>query len=465
MRAVVFRIFASSILMGAFITQTANAADPKLSMTIYGDGRALVKDERTITFTAGRQTIELPGVSSKINAPSATFISDDMEIVEQNFDYDLLTPNKLMQKAVGKTVTLVRTNPGNGRETREKAKVLAVNNGVVVQIGNKVEVLRDDRLPVRVIFDGVPENLRANPTLSINVYAKRPGRRKATLSYLSGGLNWRADYVVSFDEVDEKMDIQGWATLTNHTKTTFKDTEVSLIAGRVGMANRNRYNQYNRRNQVRNAGSEKNPHERIGDNYLYPLPGRTTIKSSQTKQVGFVDAKNVDAKKIYEFRHSGFTSLSEPQKADVRIAFSNKKAKGLGEALPKGIIRVYAKDKKGRSQFIGEDNIGHIAAGSDIALKIGEAFDVNVKPTLVKQERISKHKTDYSMSYKLTNAKDEEVEVVVTQNLWGWYSQYKVLDESVKSKAPDAYSRQWVVKVPAEGETTLTFKIRETTRW
>ncbi len=463
MRAFIFGVSTLSILA----SHGALAQDPDLSMTIYGDGRALVRDVRDVQFTLGRNTVVLPGVSSQINAPSATFVADDIDIVEQNFDYDLLTPAKLMQKSVGQTVTLIRTNPGTGAETREKAKVLAVNDGVVVQIGRKVEVLRDDNLPTRVIFDGVPENLRANPTLSVNVTSRRPGRRKAELTYLTGGLNWRADYVVLFDEKAHKMDLQGWATLTNHTKTTFKNAAVGLIAGKVGNANnRNRYNQYNySRNQVRAGGVEANPRERIGDNYLYPLPGRTTLASNQTKQVGFVDARNVDAKKVYEYRHYGFNTNSEPQNVDVRVAFSNSKASGLGEALPKGIIRVYTKDQKGQAQFIGEDNIPHIAGGSDISLKIGEAFDVTARPILKSNTRVSKRKTDHEMQYIVRNAKKEDVDVLITQKLWGWNTTYKVLDESIKSTMPDAWSRQWKVRVPAEGETTLTFKIRETRPW
>ncbi len=437
----------------------------KLSMTIYGDGRALVEDVRNFDFKRGRSVIVLPNVSSQINAPSASFLADGIEIVEQNFDFDLLTPNKLMQKAVGETVTIIRTNPGTGVETREKAKVLAVNNGVVVQIGKRIEVLRDDNLPTRVIFDKIPENLRAKPTLSVMVNSKTAGTRPATLTYLSGGLSWRADYVLMFDENAKTMDLQGWATLTNNTNTTFENVKTSLIAGHVGNRNQNQYNYGNRRNvrgNVRSGGSEQSPQERIGDNYLYPLPGTTTIASSQTKQVGFVDAAGVAAEKSYEYEARWFQTLKDPQNVDVRIVFSNSRAAGLGEALPKGIIRVYAKDAKGRSQFIGEDTITHVAGGSELALKIGEAFDVTVKPTMVAVNKISSKRTDTSMKYEIKNAKNEPVKVTIRQQLWGWRTEYDVRTESHDSRAPDAYSRVWTVDVPAEGSTNLTFTIRET---
>jgi len=430
----------------------------------------LIEDVRDFSFERGRSVIVLPNVSSQINAPSASFLADDIEIVEQNFDFDLLTPNKLMQKAVGETVTIIRTNPGTGIETREKAKVLAVNNGVVVQIGRRIEVLRDDNLPTRVIFDKIPENLRAKPTLSVMVNSAKASTRPATLTYLSGGLSWRADYVLMFDEAGKKMDLQGWATLTNQTNTTFKNVKTSLIAGHVGNKNRNQYNYNNRynndrrnvRGNVRSGGTEQSPQERIGDNYLYPLPGTTTIASSQTKQISFVDAVGVAADKSYEYEARWFQTLKDPQNADVRIVFSNSRAAGLGEALPKGIIRVYAKDAQGRSQFIGEDTITHVAGGSELALKIGEAFDVTVKPSVMATNQVSSRRTDTSMKYEIKNAKNEPVKVTIRQQLWGWRTEYNIRKESHDSRSPDAYSRVWTVDVPAEGQTDLTFTIRET---
>ncbi|MGB0907175.1 MAG: DUF4139 domain-containing protein [Maricaulaceae bacterium] len=439
----------------------------ELSVTIYGNGRALVDDTRNIRFSKGEQSIELPGVSSQIQAETATFVADGISILEQNFDFDLLTPTKLMEKAVGSYVELVRTNPGTGMEKRERAKVLSVNNGVVVQIGRKIEVLRDDNIPTRVVFDSLPENLRANPTLSVEVDSEKAGLREANLTYLTSGLNWRADYVAVFNEETETMDLQGWATLTNNTKTTFEEANVAVIAGSVNSANgRGGYNnQYNQRqNNFRGAGTEQSPQERVGDNYLYPLPGKITVKSSQTKQVGILDAQSVPASKVYEYHASGFNSINQPQSADVRIAFSNSRDKGLGTALPQGVFRVYTKDASENSQFIGEDRIGHIPGGSNMSLKIGDAFDVKVKSKVVSNREISRRVREMEMSYEITNATAKATTVYLRQNMSS-YGSYKILSESSPSEKTSAYGYVWPVKVAAEGKATLTFKVQHKTRW
>lgn len=467
-------LMSTAALLAAGITASAPALADELSMTIYGDGRALVEDARDIRFSSGQQVITLPGVSSQIQAETATFVASGVSINEQNFDFDLLTPEKLMEKAVGSYVEIVRTNPGTGRETRERAKVLSVNNGVVIQIGQKIEVLRDDDIPTRVIFDSVPVNLRADPTLSVEVDSARAGTREASLTYLTRGLNWRADYVAVFSEDDGQMDLQGWATLTNGTKTTFKDANVAVIAGNVGNAGHNNYNQYGgqyggkpfvRGGSIRNAGTEASPQERVGDNYLYSLPGKITVKSSQTKQVGIVDAQGVTAAKVYEYRAGSYNNIPNPVSADVRIAFANSRAGGLGTALPQGIFRVYSKDKEGRSQFIGEDRIGHIPGGSDMSLKIGSAFDVKVKGTVASRRDISKKVSETEMVYEVTNATNVDTVVHLRQSLAGYYTETEMLSESIQGERENAYSYLWKVPVKAEGETTLRFKVRESRRW
>ncbi|MEO1675967.1 MAG: DUF4139 domain-containing protein, partial [Pseudomonadota bacterium] len=203
---------------------------------------------------------------------------------------------------------------------------------------------------------------------------------------------------------------------------------------------------------------------RLGDNYLYPLPGRTTVASQQTKQVGFVAADGAKAAKNYEYWAYGFNTINEPQNVDVRIAFSNSKAAGLGAALPKGIVRVYTKDAQGRSQFIGEDRIEHTAGGAELAIKIGEAFDVTVQPTVRANKIVTRRVTETTMAYTLRNAKTEPVTVTVRQQA-GWSGvETEITSQSAESRNPAANQYVWSVPVPAQGETELSFTIKTKTR-
>lgn len=281
------------MLAGLAYPALAQDSDPAtaqgdVAVTIYNNGQSLVQDARQLSVTRGRNRIEFPDVSARIRPETVTLSGTGLSIVEQNFDFDLLTPDKLMDKAVGQSVTLVRTNPATGAEKSERAKVLAANGGIVLQIGDRIEVLRDDGLPVRTVFDRLPPNLRARPTLSVTVDAAEAGAVPARLSYLTPNLGWTADYVALFDAAKGAMDLQGWVTLTNTTGTTFTNARTLLVAGNPngGGGGFTRL-----AGTMDSAGTESNDRERLGDYYLYPLPARTTIANAQQKQVSFLDVK------------------------------------------------------------------------------------------------------------------------------------------------------------------------------
>jgi hypothetical protein len=447
------------ILIFGVICTTVFAADQDLSVTIYADDLALIQDHRTIDLTGGKQRVEFENVSAKIRSETVALAARDLTILEQNFDYDLLTPAKLMEKAVGHTVTVVRTNPGTGAETREQAQVLATNGGVVLKIGDHIEVLRDDGLPARVIFDKVPENLRARPTLSITVNGAHNGSVPATLSYLTPGLGWRADYVALFDEATSKIDVQGWVTLTNTSGTTYDNARTLLVAGSPSHAEGaggfiGRLPARQPRSTLAQAGTESGTRERLGDYYLYPLAERTTIANLQTKQVSFLDVHGVPAEHGYEFRNAWMATSNTPLSAQVVYRFSTSAHAGLGDQLPAGILRFYMRDKRGDPQFIGESRIDHTPMGSVLSLSTGDAFDVKVQPTVEKRTRLGFAHWQTDMRYVVTNAMPKPVTVSVLQNgLWGDTS---IKAESQKSTRRNAEEAEWVVMVPANGTVTLT---------
>jgi hypothetical protein len=325
------------------LVNPAGAADRALSVTIYNDNLALVQDRRDIEVKDGRQRIEFQDVSAQIRPETVSLSAADISIVEQNFDFDLLTPAKLMEKAVGQEVTIVRVNPATGAETREQAQVLATNGGVVLKIGQRIEVLRDDGLPVRVIFDKVPDNLRARPTLSVSIIGTHAGTRRATLSYLTPGLGWKADYVALYNESDSKIDVQGWVTLTNSSGTTYDNAQTLLVAGSPsqldGTGQPNNFRPPVRRQTLQQPGTESGNRERLGDYYLYPLAERTTIANLQTKQVSFLDVHGVPAEHGYEFRNHWLGTAETPLSAKSIYSFSTSAHAGLGDQLPAGTLR------------------------------------------------------------------------------------------------------------------------------
>jgi hypothetical protein len=458
----------------------SESAQGEVAITIYNNDLALVQDVRQITIAAGKSRVEFPDVSAQIQPQTLSFAAANTAIIEQNFDYDLLTPEKLMEKAVGQTVTLLRTNPATGTEMRERAKVLSVAGGTVLQIGERIEVLRDDGLPVRVIFDRVPPGLRARPTLSVNLDSTRGGARPVALRYLTNGLGWSADYVALYNEKGGTIDMQGWVTLTNNTGTTFHQADTVLVAGNPNAGGGRSFGD---RGMTR-AGTETAARERLGDFYLYPISGRTTIANAQTKQVSFLDVQSVPARKIYSREVYWQQNDEQPRNVESRIAFSTSRDQGLGDALPAGTVRFYQRDSEGTPQFIGEKGIGHTPMGSDLSLVTGEAFDITVKSEVEKRETITatdwektaryrisdgaatrtitleRPKTYYRtvMRYTLTNAKAEAVEVELTQsglNRSWWADDFRITAEDLKGEQLNADRRRYTVPVPANGERVI----------
>lgn len=471
---------------GALLAQSnsvgeAGSAQGDLSITIYSD-MALVEDVRTITLPAGTSRQEFPDVSASIRPETVTLGGKGVDVVEQNFDYDLLSPESLMRKAEGQTVTLLRTDQATGAKTRETAKVLAVNGGVVLQTGGHVEILRDDGLPVRVLFDGIPTSLRARPTLSVTLEAERAGTQPLTLSYLTAGLGWKADYVGLFDEAKGRMNLEGWITLTNSTGTPFRNARLTLAAGDLMKLEQRRTPQSSY-GSSRSNGDAGDDEDRVGDLYLYPVEARTTVATSQKKQVSFLNVSDILASKTYQYDCRWLCQHSEPFPATSILHFSTGTKGGLGHALPAGTVRVYMRDPAGKARFVGESRIDHTASGSDVDLPTSLAFDVKVQPTLEKRERISDSEWTDSvryrivskggvsmvnvqqqrqywrnqMRYTLSNARPQSVEVLLRQTgLQGWSEATRVTEETIAGQQHGSDTRIWKVQVPANGKTELT---------
>ncbi|HSE49729.1 MAG TPA: DUF4139 domain-containing protein, partial [Terriglobales bacterium] len=361
------------------------ADQQSVAVTIYNENLALVKDQRRIGFDAGRNRLALREVSARMRPETALLRSlshpGSLSLLEQNFDFDLLTPAKLLEKYVGRQVRVFRINPKSGEESFETATVLAANAGVVLRIGDRIET----GLPGRIVYDGVPANLRDRPTLVSELDAARSGAQTVELSYLTGGLSWKADYVAELNAADTALDLNGWVTLTNQSGTAYPNARLQLVAGdvnRVPDELRVAKAMLAQRAAAAEAPRNDMAQESLFEYHLYTLQRPTTISDNQTKQVALLAAQGVPVTKElvlqgsdYYYR-SSVGGIGQKLKVGVFVQLENRESSRLGMPMPKGVVRVYKKDSAGNAQFVGEDRIDHTPKNETVRLKLGEAFDV-----------------------------------------------------------------------------------------
>ncbi|MFZ6642582.1 DUF4139 domain-containing protein [Undibacterium sp. TC4M20W] len=451
--------------------QRSTLADQKeVAVTIYNENLALIKDQRKLPLKRGASALAFRDVSAKMRAETALLRSlsspGSLSVVEQNFNFDLLTPQKLLEKYVGRNVNIIRTNPATGAETTESATVLSANNGVVLKIGDRIET----GLPGRIIYPDVPANLRDRPTLVMALDNNGAQQQDVELSYLTGGLSWKADYVVELNAADDKLDILGWVTLGNTSGTTYRNAKLQLVAGDVHQVLQ----------KVEITGSSVRrldapqpmmakkamAEESLFEYHLYTLDRPTTIAENQTKQVALLSASGVPARKELllagsdYYYQSSYGDLGQKMKIGVFVEFDNKEASQLGMPLPKGVVRVYKKDGAGNAQFIGEDNVDHTPKNEKVRLKLGEAFDVTAdkKQTDFKKLAASgKYNYVSESAYELVlkNAKKEAVIVTVQEPMPG---DWQVLSSSHPYTKSASNTAVWKISVPAEGNTKLVYR-------
>lgn len=464
-------IFFSSISHAITQEKKTSLEDQKnVAVTIYNENLALIKDQRTIKLDNGFNLLAFRGVSAKMR-PETSLLRNlnnqkGFSILEQNFDFDLLTPQKLLEKYVGKKIHIATMNPATGEESIEEALVLSTNQGVVVQIENKIETNPRGRY----IFDKVPENLRDQPTLVLQLNSQTAKPQDVELSYLSSGLSWKADYVAELNMEDTQLDLMGWVTLNNKSGTTYNNAKLQLVAGDVNIVRQN----FRGRMEDRPMAAMKSvvaeegiTQESLFEYHLYSLNRPTTLSNNQTKQVSLLTAKQVPIVKEFllqgaaYYYQSSYGNIGQKMKVGVYVNFKNKEKSGLGLPLPKGVIRVYKKDKAGNAQFIGEDNIDHTPKNEDIQLKLGDAFDITAdkkQTSFEKRNAYGRFSYAYESAFevKLKNAKSEAVTVIVREPVPG---DWKILKESHPSKKVAAGTAEWHITIPAESSTILSYNV------
>ena len=436
-------------------------------VTIYNRNLALVKDKRHLTLAEGEVKLAFREVSARMRPETALLTADALTVIEQNFEFDLLTPKALLDKYVGHQVAVISRHPTTGVESRKLAKVLSSNNGVVLQFDDHIET----GVPGRLSFPELPEKLRDRPTLTMLLENTACGAKDIELSYLTGGLQWQADYVAELNAADDAINLSGWVTLTNTSGASYQNARLQLVAGDVHQAPPEREFTDGGIRQMamkQRAAAPSMAQEEMFEYHLYTLARPTTIADNQSKQVALLQASSVPCQKEFLLEGSSYYyrraygEIDRKLKVGVFVEVENRKKNHLGRPLPKGVVRVYKEDSKGALQFIGEDRIDHTPENETIRLKLGDAFDLTAakKQTFFKKiDGDGRYNYIYEAAFeiKLKNAKPEEVEIKIVEPIPG---DWEILTESYNHHKESSSAASWRIPLPAKGEAQLVYRVR-----
>ena len=435
-----------------------------VALTVYNVNLGLVKDIREINLGKGVGHLRFMDVASKI-MPASVYIRslkdpDSLDVLEQNYEYDLLNPQKLLDKYVGKKVKLYSKNPYTEREEIVEATLLSNNGGPIFQIGDEITF----GYPGRVIFPGVPEDLISKPTLVWLLENSLFSRQQVEASYLTNGINWLADYVVTLNDKDDRAGLSGWVTIDNKSGTTYRNAQLKLVAGDVNRV-RDEYEYKDKMVYAARAMAkeEQFKEDEFFEYHIYALQRPSTIKNNQTKQVSLVTADNIPVRKELVYYGAKFYYRSQygqkisNQKIGVYVEISNRKKHNLGMPLPKGTVRVYKHDKEGSLQFVGEDSIDHTPKDEKVRVKLGDSFDVVGSRKQTSWKKIASDTYEAGFEISLRNHKKENVVVRVVEPVPG---DWKMLNSSHSYIKSEAFTAEFNIPVPKDKEVKLSYRVR-----
>ncbi|MDQ8028697.1 MAG: hypothetical protein REJ23_08205 [Brevundimonas sp.] len=468
------------------------------------EGLALIIETREIDLPAGEAIIRFSGVATGIVPESAVLSGLPARVLERNTDFDLLTPASLVQRSIGETVTVARTNPTTGEQILRPAVIRAGAAGPVLEIDGRFEALDCSGLTERILFDRVPEGLSDQPILSVRTHAEQAGRHTVTLAYLATGLQWSADYVARVNPDGRTLTLSGWLTLANFGGTGFRDAPVQVVAGTLNRDDATvpvepvrtsaqpscwpqdtttrglRLQQLvgNAAPGIQNSptldeivvtGSRISSDEyasdsaimaeqgELGDYKIYSLPGTTDVLARQTKQVRFLERHNVRFSRIY--RQTVWASTSqEPQTPQLLLRLRNQTRDGLGAPLPGGGVALM-ESREGRAIFAGQARFDDRAVGLPVELAFGTAMDLTVSHKVEAAEGGDAQRLRQTFTVTIRNDKPERVEVEIVP---GESQQrgFRIVESSQRPVITDGGLPAWRIRMPANGGVqTLTYTI------
>jgi hypothetical protein len=466
-------LLAVSLLAQSTATSTIEQ-QKEVSVTVYNSDLALVRDVRQVDLPSGTVNLRFMDIAANVNPVTVQIVSTtapkELTVLEQNYEYDLLNPAKLLDKYVGKQVTLVRQRMrDNSTEEEDVKATLLANNGdggPVWQVGNQIITgMGADRY----VFPDVPSNLYTKPTLIWLLDNRHTGTQTVEASYLTSGMNWNADYVMNVTPDERRAGLNGWVSITNSSGTRFRNADLQLVAGAVHrvqppvMFAKAATNLQGAVAGVPGGFTQEN----ISEYHLYTLNHRTTLSDNETKQISLLEAHGVGIDKhfivngqLYYFQEPLAPGLPVKDPVEVHLKFKNSKANALGMPLPAGTVRVYQEDSKGRAQFIGEDHIDHTPKDEKVDLHVGDAFDVVEERKQTDYQRLGPHVFEMAFEIRLRNHKTEPITVEVNEPIPG---DWTIEESNFKYVKTGAFAARFTVPVPAGGESVLKYRVRS--RW
>ena len=450
-------------------TATTSKDQVELAVTVYNSNVALVRDVREIHLPPGEFPLRFEDVAAAINPVTVHFRSladpAKLSVVEQNYEYDLLDPQKLLQKYVGREVMLVRAekDAGSTRWVETKALLLSDNNGPVWKIGNEIVTgMSADSYR----FPDLPENLYSRPTLVWTLDNRGANEQRVEASYLTGNMSWNSDYVLTVARDEKNADLDGWVTLANTSGTAYDNAKLQLVAGEVHRT------EPAMRKEAKGMAMAAVPapqqpqfeQEAFSEYHLYTLGRRTSIQNNETKQISLLSASGVPVEKklvtegqAYYYRNSQGVGNAIQQPVKVYYNFKNEEKGGLGMPLPAGTVRVYQADSKGGVQFVGEDRINHTPKDEPVRIYTGNAFDVVCERKQMDYKKLASNL--YEMEYEITlrNHKAAAVTVEVREPVGG---DWEIVKSNYDAKKLTSSAIGFSVPVDTDGTSTLTYRVR-----
>jgi hypothetical protein len=440
-----------------------------LSLTVYNSNLALIRDVRQLTLAQGESTLRFADVAALVNPATVHFRSltepAALAVVEQNYEYDLLDPDKLLRKYVGREITIVRERQeaGTTRTEEVKATLLAYNNGPVWKIGNEIVTgLRADQYR----FPEVPENLFSHPTLVWMLENAGAARHRVEASYLTGGLSWNADYVLTVGRDDKSADLAGWVTLRNESGSGYRNARLQLIAGEVNRVAENQavLEGAMARKMELAAAAPSMQQEAFSEYHLYTLQRRTSVNTNETKQLALLTAPVVPVEKRFvvdgqPFYYRSQQSPGAPIRNDVKVyyRFKNDERAGLGVPMPAGVVRVYQADSKGGVQFAGEDRIAHTPKDEMLSIHTGNAFDIVCERKQTDFKRLSNSLVEMEFEITFRNHKDTPITIEVNEPIGGDWEMLTATEPWTKT---GAFAARFAVPVGSNGTSVLKYRVR-----